>query len=573
MGLDVLDIKTTTTPHRDKRSIEVHLCRALSLLFTFILILNWDNTARASELSEFIRGELELVHHNQRQFVEGISADETEFLLRLYENRKFAPFWVNDQQTQQLISFIASIEEEGLDPEDYHLKTLVEMTHQQVGEDLGDTKTMALIDILCTHSFARVAYHLSFGKVDPILLNPGWNFDRDISEVDPIDFIAAGIESGDVHAFLKQFIPKQPIYTFLKQALAEYRVLARAGGWEQINAGDTIKPGSDGPRVQQLRQRLKVTGDLAGGSIDSEHLDDALEQAVKTFQNRHGLTADGLVGRQTLHALNRPISARIDQIRINLERMRWFLHDIPDTFVVVDIAGFHVYLIGNEQAIWDTKAMVGTPYRKTPSFRSKIEYVVINPTWTIPPGILRKDTIPAIKEDPAYLEVKNISVLDRKGNVLDRDRIDWSQYGTGNFPFILRQEPGPNNALGLIKFIFPNPHFVFLHDTPSRNLFERTERAFSSGCIRVDQPFTLAEHLLKDPNQWNQETFQQIVDSGKTRTLFLNEPMAVLLLYLTAHAEEDGTVSFKRDIYGRDEKVLKALEGDFKLHKKLPLSS
>jgi murein L,D-transpeptidase YcbB/YkuD len=325
--------------------------------------------------------------------------------------------------------------------------------------------------------------------------------------------------------------------------------------------------------VQQLKQRLRVTGDLAKRAALSDNFDGDLEAAVKAFQTRHGLTADGIVGQQTLDALNQPISARIDQIRVNLERMRWFLHDIPATFLVVDIAGFHVYLIGEQAVIWDTKAMVGAPYRKTPSFRSKIEYLVINPTWTIPPGILRKDTIPAIKKDPAYLETKNISVLDRKGKVLDRNAIDWSKYSTNNFPFILRQEPGPTNALGLIKFIFPNPHFVFLHDTPSRNLFERTERAFSSGCIRVDQPFTLAEYLLNNPTEWNQKAFQQIVDSGKTKTAFLTEKMTVLLLYWTAHAEEDGTVSFKRDIYGRDENVLKGLEGAFQLHKKLPIKS
>ena len=554
-----------------KRPFMTRFILVCLLVQPLMILMDWNDSAKASDLGEAIRGELELVHHNQSQFVEGISADESEFLLRLYESRKFEPFWVDDRQTQQLISFIAGIEEEGLDPEDYHLKKLVEMTHQQVGEDHSDTKTMALLDIVSTHSLVRVAYHLSFGKVDPILLNPGWNFARDIGEVDPVDFIETGIDSGDIDGFLQQFSPDRPIYTQLKQALADYREIEASGGWGQIDAGETLKAGSSGPRVQQLWQLLAETGDLVESSDGSDVFDETLEDAVKAFQRRHGLSADGVVGKQTLAELNRPVSARIDQIRINLERMRWFLHDMPTTFLVVDIAGFHVYLVDDEAVIWDTKAMVGTPYRKTPSFRSKIEYMVINPTWTIPPTILRKDTIPAIKRDATYLESKNISVLDRNGNVLDRNRIDWSQYGTGNFPFILRQEPGPNNALGLIKFIFPNPHFVFLHDTPSRNLFERTERAFSSGCIRVDQPFTLAEHLLYNPAQWNQETFQQIIDSGRTKTVFLTEPMAVLLLYLTAHAEEDGTVSFKRDIYGRDEKVLKGLEGDFKFHKKLPL--
>lgn len=545
----------------------------LSVVLPIIVIANWTVTAEASLLGEVIRGEVEQIRINEDHLVGGVTVGAVDLLADLYERRQFEPLWVDDQQIQELTRFVKNLDEEGLNPDDYHLTTLVQIEIDQSAKNRRDPLKEAHFDILLTDSLIRAAYHLSFGKVDPVSLNVGWNFTRDIGDIDPVAFIQAGIDTGDIGGFLRQFIPDRPIYTQLKKALAEYREIEGVGGWAGIDTGETLKPGSSGPHVQQLLLRLVISGDYGEVSTGSDVFDETLEQAVKGFQKRHGLSADGVVGKQTLGELNRPVSARIDQIRINLERMRWFLHDIPTTFLVVDIAGFHVYLIGDEYVLWNTKAMVGTPFRETPCFRAEIEYLVINPTWTIPPTILRKDTIPAIKKDPGYLERKNISVLDRNGTILDRSIIDWSQYSVRSFPFVLRQEPGPNNALGLVKFIFPNPHFVFLHDTPSRSLFQRTERAFSSGCIRVDQPFTLAERLLSDSSKWNQEKFQQIVNSEKTQTVFLAKPMTVLLLYWTAQAEKDGTVSFKRDIYSRDEAVLKGLDGNFIFHTKLPLNS
>lgn len=560
-------------PDRGIARMKARCMYFLYLVLPMMVIANSTVTAGASLLSEVIRGQVEQIRVNENHLLRGASVGAVELLADLYERRQFEPLWVEEQQIQELIRFVKNLEEEGLNPDDYHLTTLVQIEIDRSNRNRRDPLKEGHFDILLTDSLIRAAYHLSFGKVDPVSLNVGWNFTRDISNIDPVAFIQAGIDTGDIDGFLRQLIPDRPIYTQLKKALAQYREIEEAGGWAGIDTGETLKPGSSGPHVQQLRQRLVISGDHDEASIGSDVFDETLAQAVKKFQKRHGLLDDGIVGKQTMAELNRPVSVRIDQIRINLERMRWFLHDIPTTFLVVDIAGFHVYLVGDQNVLWDTKAMVGTPFRKTPCFRAEIQYLVINPTWTIPPTILRKDTIPAIKKNPDYLVRKNISVLDRNGKILDRSIIDWSQYSVGNFPFVLRQEPGPNNALGLVKFIFPNPHFVFLHDTPSRRLFQRTERAFSSGCIRVDQPFTLAERLLSDASKWDQEKFQQIVNSGKTQTIFLTKPMTVLLLYWTAQAEKDGTVSFKRDIYNRDDAVLKGLDGTFKLHTNISLTN
>jgi murein L,D-transpeptidase YcbB/YkuD len=274
------------------------------------------------------------------------------------------------------------------------------------------------------------------------------------------------------------------------------------------------------------------------------------------------------VGKQTLEILNVPVEDKIDQIRINLERLRWVLHAIEGKFVIVDIAGFEVFVYKDNQVLWTSRVQVGKPYRQTPVFKSEIKYLVLNPTWTVPPGILAKDILPAVKKDPNFLKDRNIEVIDRSGKTVNQDTINWSKYSARNFPYQLRQEPGPSNALGLIKIIFPNDHLVYIHDTPSKSLFERTDRTFSSGCIRTEKPFELAEILLEDPDKWNEQSFKRVIDTRKTQTVMLPKHVPVLLFYWTVDPEPDGSVRFKRDPYKRDAEVLKGLNGEFKFRKR-----
>jgi murein L,D-transpeptidase YcbB/YkuD len=312
------------------------------------------------------------------------------------------------------------------------------------------------------------------------------------------------------------------------------------------------------PRVVVLRERLEATPSSNPNLFDRE-----MERAVKSFQGRHKLETDGAVGPETLAALNVSVEDRIDQIRVNLERARWVLRNVTDDFVVVNIAGFRVWLVRNGEPVWTTRAQVGKQYRMTPVFASKMKYLVFNPTWTVPPGILSKDILPKLKSDPGYLETKHLRVIDGQGGTVDPGTIDFSSYTSRTFPYQLRQDPGPWNALGQVKFIFPNPHFVFLHDTPSKSLFERRDRSFSSGCIRTENPLELAELLLDDPERWSRKTIQEVLDGKSSRTVFLKEPMPVLLLYWTVIVSKEGEVLFLRDVYGRDDRILKALGGEF----------
>jgi murein L,D-transpeptidase YcbB/YkuD len=335
-----------------------------------------------------------------------------------------------------------------------------------------------------------------------------------------------------------------------------------------VPEGPTLKKEMTDSRVLLLRKRLSITGDLEADALNSEHFDDPLEQAVIRFQNRHHLTADGAVGKQTLATLNVPVEDRVDQIKINLERARWVLHAISGEFVIVDIAGFEIFVYKDDRFLWTSRVQVGRPFRRTPVFKSEIKYLELNPTWTVPPGILAKDILPAVKKDPNYLKDRNIKVIDRNGKVVNQDSIDWSKYTGPNFPYRLRQDPGPINALGLIKIMFPNQHLVYIHDTPSKSLFERADRTFSSGCIRTEKPFELAEILLDHPDKWNPESFKQIIDSGRTQSITLPKPVPVLLFYWTVSVRPDGTVRFKRDPYQRDAGVLEGLNGGFKFRKR-----
>ena len=297
--------------------------------------------------------------------------------------------------------------------------------------------------------------------------------------------------------------------------------------------------------------------------MQSDYFTPVLEAAVKEFQQRHGLDTDGIVGKQTLGSMNVSTKDRIDQIRVNLERGRWVLNDIQDEFLIVNIAGFKAYLVRNNKLIWTSRVIVGRPYRKTPVFKSSIKYMIFNPAWTVPPGILRNDVLPIARKNPFYIREQRFEVLDQQGRQVDPDSVDWSAYTGKNFPYTLQQEPGPDNALGRIKFVFPNSHFVYLHDTPHRELFGREERTFSSGCIRIEKPLELAELLLNDTEKWSRQKIEEAIATNKTQSVYLPHPVTIMLLYWTVIIEPDGIVNFRKDIYNRGNGVLNALNGEF----------
>jgi len=494
--------------------------------------------------------------------VNGCQVSSLSVLPELYKHRLYRPIWVSEESIGQLVHAIEDTYLEGLNPEDYHLSDIGRLQKSIREKPLSDPKIAADLDILLTDAFIRLTYHSFCGKEDPLTYHPQWNLAVKIDDTDPVAFIEKEVAASSVAQAISGVKIHHPYYEGLKKALAEYRSIRDGGSWEAVPEGLSLKKGTIDPRVALLRKRLSVTGDLSDSSMDPMTFDGVLEQAVIRFQRRHGLKSDGVAGKGTLTAMNVTVDDRIDQIRVNLERARWMLHDLDKQFVLVDIAGYRVFFYKENKAVWSCKAQVGQPYRDTPVFRSSIIHVEFNPSWIVPPGIFRKDVLPAVMKDSKYLSQKDLSVIDDRGAIVDPNSINWSRYADMPFPYRLRQNPGENSALGRIKIFFPNEYLVYLHDTPSKALFEEEERTFSSGCIRVEKPMELAELLLDDPVRWGMEGVIQAVESGKNQKVSLPRPITVLLMYWTVEADEEGNVYFKKDPYNRDKPVLDGLGRD-----------
>jgi murein L,D-transpeptidase YcbB/YkuD len=530
-------------------------------------ILLLAGTSTASPESNAIRRRITQLESPSGLRIEGAQITSVDVLPTLYQRRNFAPIW-SPRVADALISLVDTAESHGLDPEDYHQSALLRLRTRADASEGRDTRSLADYDVVLSDALLRIAYHAINGKVDPESLDPSWNINQDLdpNSPDPAGTLQQIIDGGEIESAIESLAPKGPFYFALRRALRQYQNFASAGGWEPVPEGPLLERGMSGPRVAALRQRLAATRDSRADNLDSDVFDGQVERAVKRFQSRHRIDADGVAGKATLEAMNVPVEDRVDQIRVNLERARWVLHGLSGTYVLVDIAGFEASYFVEGERVWSSRVQVGRPFRRTPVFRGDIAYLEINPTWTVPPGILEKDILPKLREDVGYLAKHEMSVLDRSGGEVDPTSIDWNAMAARGFPYRIVQAPGPRNALGRVKFMFPNAHLVFLHDTPSRALFERNDRAFSSGCIRVEHPFELAELLLDDPERWSRAQIDAAVEARGTTRVNLPRDVPVILLYWTVAVDEEGTVHFKRDLYERDAAVLAGLDEEFSVH-------
>ena len=540
--------------------------KLIKALFLWIAMsIGWAHAqvpaAPPSAAASEIRAQIDALLGPEPIEVHGARVAHPKLIHEFYSRRAYRPAWSDARTASELRRALKDSEADGLDPRDYHFAVL---------QQLADGSAPAASEILHTDALLRLADHLSFGKVDPTSFEPHWNYAHTLEAVDIPQKIESAIASGDIYAEIEKLKPTHRWYRTLKEELARFRLAAARGERVNIAAGKPIEPDTHDARVPALRARLSFSGDLVAQDTSSDLYDPALQAAVRNFQERMGLTPDGKVGAGTIAELNIPIEDRIRQLRINLDRARILLHDLPQEFVVVNIAAYWLYVVRGDEIVWNTRVQVGKTYRRTPMFRSAIDYLVFNPTWTVPPGIIRNDILPAARRDPASITRRNLKVLDANGNEVDPQGIDWSKFKSGNIPYTLRQDPGPKNALGRVKFMFPNSYSVYLHDTPASDKFEAADRAFSSGCVRVDRPLELAVLLLANTSAWNAETVRQTIEAGRTQNVTLPSKMPVLLAYWTSWVDPQGRVNFRRDVYGQDAQWAAGLAQEYRNRTKGP---
>jgi murein L,D-transpeptidase YcbB/YkuD len=475
---------------------------------------------------------------------------------QFYEQRAFDPIWTRPEQLAQLIAALEDLAGDGLEPENYHLTQLKERKELVTDSRPQVVSQRAMLDILATGAYLRALHDLLHGKVDPASLDAEWNFtSSDSSPLEAASAVTDAIANDRIADSLVRARPQHPLYHNLRLGLAQLRLIAaNDGGWPRIPDGPALKPGMTDPRVPILRQRLLAAQDLPADETAGDHYDETLSAAVKQFQREQYLQADGAIGPATLAALNVSTQQRIEQVRANLERGRWLLHNVPENFVLVDVAGYKVWYHRGGERVWQSRVQVGKPYRSTPIFKSEISHITLNPTWTVPPTILRNDVLPKVRKDPGYLARNNIRVLNRNGQAISASEVDWSRPGN----VTLRQDAGPKSSLGRAAIRFPNSYAVYLHDTPHQELFDENQRAFSSGCIRVERVLELVGLLLADTPGWDQAALDSALATGKTRNVSLAAPVPILLAYWTVEMT-DGHLGFKPDIYERDPKLVKAL--------------
>ena len=480
-------------------------------------------------------------------------------LASFYQQREYKPLWTGKDEVKALLGAIAGVYEDGLRPQDYHQAALAALL---ADTDRGNPDQAARLDLLATDALARLAIHLHYGKTDPRAFDGNWNISAPIKPDDYLKLLIEVSATDDKVAAVKELAPHHWFYGQLKKALAAQRAYAAQGGWGSVGPGETLKPGMTDPRVPGLRARLAVSGEYTGAAPTDPNLyDDTLVQSVERFQELHGIDPDGAIGKKTVSELNVTAQQRVDQLRLNLERARWVLNQLGPEFIIVNISGFHLYVMKDGVPVWDTRVVVGKTYRQTPMFKSNMRTIVLNPTWTVPPTILKQDLLPKLAKDPSYLASHNMMVTDSSGAVVDPSGINWND-ARRRFPYNLVQGPGPDNALGQVKFLFPNDHAIYLHDTPHREGFSRADRAASSGCIRVENPLALAAYLLADDKDWPKERVDQVLADGKTQSIVLKHTMPVVIMYWTAQLDRDGTMHFFPDLYDRDPPLLRALGSD-----------
>jgi murein L,D-transpeptidase YcbB/YkuD len=555
----------------------------------------------ADELSESISQFIENKPADSIYVIDGEQLSTGKILQEFYHNRNYAPAWINSRYPfwinsnlpawfnpdsmvrpnsdspawvesdidvhinsnllgnngYVLFDYIRQVNRHGLNPTDYHL-ILLEKYIDKTGLFMAmDTEDMMKLDVLLTDAFLFLSLQMYYGKVDSENEGESWKLQRKAPELQLNLKLEEALAAGDITNGLNMLAPRYPSYWMMKEDLAFFLTLQNEP-WLVIQSDTVIHPGQSNHLLPKIKERLIILRYPLSDSV-SVNYDDNFGKQLKLFQKNWGLNADGVIGKGTLLALNTNPNQLISKLKVNMERYRWLPLQKPQKYIIVNIANFDLAMIEGPDTLISMRAIVGKNYRKTPVFNARMTYIVFGPTWTVPPTILKNDVIPELLKGQEYLDSKNMKLLRHDGSEIAYNDIDWSKISKNNFPYMVRQDPGPQNALGKVKFMFPNSYNVYIHDTPTRGYFARDDRAMSSGCVRIEKPLELAELLLAGSPEWPPAKIHTAMQQNRSQTVSLKTPVDVLLIYLTAWTGGNGQVQFRKDIYMRDELVLKAL--------------
>ncbi|MFE8600404.1 L,D-transpeptidase family protein [Archangium violaceum] len=533
-------------------------------------------------------------------FEAAVRAHTSKALHQFYETRGFQPAWFSYDgavrpQAREYLAALCEAETEGLWPESYRRVELEEALHRlTLDAEPGDA--WVDVELGLTSSFLTYATHLLSGQVSS--RGPRWST-KPPGAVVLAAVLEGTLASGDLAGTLRSFSPSNEGFVRLREALARYRALAAAGGWPLVPEGMPLERGMKEPRVVVLRERLRATGDLPpsaeerllypGASgvgvtalvgdlvraaleapapespkkpVPEDLYDARVEAGVKAFQRRHGLAVDGKVGGETLEALRVPVEEHIAQLLVNLERWRWAPREFGTRHVVVNLPAFELEAVEQGQTALRMPVIIGQQEWRTPVLLDEVEYLVLHPTWYVPSQITTEEVLPKLQEDPGAAARMGLTTYDRAtGEPVDPATVDWRGVEAGSLPYRFEQDPGSDNPLGRVKFMFPNRFSIYLHDTPNPKLFAETQRAFSHGCIRVSEPAKLADFLLRGHEGWTEESLAAAMAKagGKQRRVELPAPVPVYLLYWTSFVDAEGRVQFRPDVYRQDAAVRRAL--------------
>ncbi|WP_026965848.1 L,D-transpeptidase family protein [Algoriphagus terrigena] len=520
-------------------------------------------------ISTLLRTKLEVENPTVKPVVSGSELESADLIHKFYADRNFEAVWSQKgvllELAYEMRFELLQAKFDGLNPEDYHL-TLINSYFQtfesnKAGKKENEPGNLVNLELLLTDAFFALSKDLELGKVDPASLKGDWEIKRKDAEINYLDLLKESIAEQEIRRNLETLYPKFTIYKKGREVLRamDERTKTDTLDWKVVKLDKSLKVGDSHNSIPTLRERLNYWGYAKADTVSDPKLyDSTMFLGVQAFQLRNGMQPDGVIGKNTAIGLSASPTMLMEKAAVNLERLRW----LPDTvqnleMILVNIANYQLDYVDKLDTLLSARVIVGKLYHESPVFTAQMSYIVFSPYWNIPPSITKSEIMPAVRRNPSYLSQKNMEVVNFSGKHVDPGSVNWSGK---SFPYMVRQKPGGSNSLGLVKFMFPNAHNVYLHDTPARTLFDKEDRAMSHGCIRVQNPAKLAEVLLRSDPSWTPAKIDNAMHQTSEVIVNLPRKVPVVLLYLTFWADSKGNAHFRQDIYDRDEEILALLK-------------